>query len=115
MSTLTKVLEQARALQIRNGVSAREALALAMATQRRTSRMADAIRAGSERVPFQTAMPAASCLDAMLPRDREPTVAEIRDAWNECVGQSILNAVHAGNERGDERANMLAAPCAENQ
>lgn len=115
MSTLTKVLEQARALQLRVGVTAREALALAMATQRRTSRMAEAIRAGSERVPFQTAMPAASCLDAMLPRDREPTVAEIRDAWNECVGRSILHTVHAGNERGEEGADMYTATRAEHQ
>ncbi len=89
MSALTKVLEDARALQLRNGVTIREALALAMANQRRICRMADAIRnCGNE--PAHIDMPPASSLDARLPRDREPTIAEIRDAWKECMEQAGL-------------------------
>ena len=91
MSTLTKVLEEARTLQLRNGVTAREALALAMAAQRRTSRMAAAIHQHGCRVPLQIQMPAASSLDALLPRDREPTIEEIREAWKACTEQSSLN------------------------
>ncbi len=86
MNVLTKILDDACELQLRSGVSIREAVALAMANQRRLIRMADAIRhCGDE--PIHVQMPPASSLDARLPRDREPTIAEIRDAWKECMEQ----------------------------
>ena len=40
---------------------------------------------------LQIQMPAASSLDALLPRDREPTIEEIREAWKACTEQSSLN------------------------
>lgn len=89
MSALTKVLEEARALQLRNGVTAREALALAMAQQRRASRTQDSPQ-DEDIEPLQINMPAASCLDALLPRDREPSIEEIREAWKECMDQISL-------------------------
>lgn len=89
MNALTKILDDAHEMQLRNGVSIREALALAMANQRRLSRMADAIRHGGDE-PLHARMPPASSLDARLPRDREPTIAEIRDAWKECMEQAGL-------------------------
>lgn len=106
MSTLTKILEEARALQLRNGVTAREALALAMAGQRRMSR-APASIGDDDMVPMHVQMPAASCLDGLLPRDREPTIEEIREAWKACMEQSGL---YGGAERFQELADMSAGP-----
>ena len=91
MRALTKVLEEARALQLRNGVTAREALALAMAQQRRVGNTHTPADPHDEDIePLQINMPAASCLDALLPRDREPSIEEIREAWKECMDQISL-------------------------
>lgn len=94
MAPLTKILEQARVLQLRTRVGKREAIALAMANQRRTERNAEASTedsASSE--PAAPPLPAASCLDALLPRNREPTMEEIREAWKDCMEQgNVFNA-----------------------
>jgi len=83
---LSKVLEEARALQLRQGITAREALALALANERRALRMDTTDPSDTQQRLIN--MPAAACLDARLPRDREPSVEEIREAWKECVEQS---------------------------
>lgn len=96
MNSLTQILEEARAMQLRNGFSMREALAIAMARRRRLSQMAEASLEEGGPVPLRIQMPAALSLDALLPRDREPTIEEIREAWKECVEQSSL---YGGAER----------------
>jgi hypothetical protein len=90
MRILTKVLEEARVLQLRNGVTAREALAMAVAQQRRAGPVGETETGNQFEAPLQIGMPAASCLDSLLPRDREPTIAEIREAWKECMEQVSL-------------------------
>ncbi len=82
---LTTILEQARALQLRQGMTAREALALALANERRAQRELAAADAGRD--VMRIAMPAAACLDSRLPRHREPSIEEIREAWQECMEQ----------------------------
>jgi hypothetical protein len=86
-SALARVLEQARALQSRQGLSAREALAMALANVRRAKRLTPSGDLADTQ-PIQVPLPAAACLDARLPRDREPSIEEIREAWNECIEQS---------------------------
>lgn len=86
-SALTRILEQARALQLRQGISAREALAMALANARRAKRLTPSGDLADTQ-PMQMPLPSAACLDAQLPRDREPTIEEIREAWNECLEQS---------------------------
>lgn len=86
-SPLARVLEQARALQLRQGMSAREALAMALANARRAKRLTPAGDLADTQ-PIQAPLPSAACLDARLPRDREPSIEEIREAWNECLEQS---------------------------
>ena len=83
---LTTILEQARALQLRQGMTAREALALALANERRARRELAATDAGDHEV-MRISMPAGACLDARLPRHREPSIEEIREAWQECMEQ----------------------------
>lgn len=95
MNSLTQILEEARAMQLRNGFSMREALAIAMARRRRLSQMAEASLEEGGPVPLRIQMPAALSL-MLLPRDREPTIEEIREAWKECVEQSSL---YGGAER----------------
>ncbi|MEP7156617.1 MAG: hypothetical protein ABI905_12640 [Betaproteobacteria bacterium] len=92
MAPLTKILEQARVLQMRTRVGKREAIAMAMANERRSDRLSDtgAMRAANEPAPAQLQIPAASCLDALLPRNREPTMEEIREAWKDCMEQSSI-------------------------
>lgn len=96
MNSLTQILEEARAMQLRNGFTMREALAIAMARRRRLSYMPEASLEDGGPVPLRIQMPAALSLDALLPRDREPTIDEIREAWKECVEQSGL---YGGAER----------------
>lgn len=86
-SALARILEQARALQARQGISAREALAMALANARRAKRLTPSGELADTQ-PIQMPLPSAACLDARLPRDREPTIEEIREAWNECIEQS---------------------------
>ena len=83
---LTTILEQARVLQHRQGMTAREALSLALANERRSRQELAAIEAGDQEVQ-RISMPAAACLDARLPRHREPSIEEIREAWQECMEQ----------------------------
>ena len=107
MRALTKILEETRVLQLRNGVSTREALALVLAQQRRVQQAAGT---GQEDVgprPLQIQLPAASRLDALLPRDREPTVEEIREAWKECTEQSSL---FGGTEHFEDVAEITPQP-----
>ena len=84
MSALGKVLEGARVMQLRHGVSMREALALAIASARRSSRSLDTPHSDTDAI---LRMPHAASLDALLPRNREPTIEEIREAWKHCVAQ----------------------------
>jgi len=90
MAPLTKILEQARVLQLRTSVGKREAIALAMANERRTERNAGPVAGSDAAKPMQLPLPAASCLDALLPRNREPTMDEIREAWKDCMEQSSV-------------------------
>ena len=101
MAPLTRILEQARVLQLRKSVGKREAIAMALASQRRKERNSEmnkeadgGTQAGSddagESAPTKLPLPAASCLDSLLPRNREPTMEEIREAWKECKEQSSL-------------------------
>ena len=107
MRALTKILEETRVLQIRNGVTTREALALALAQQRRRLLMPGNVNEGDGAQPLQIQLPAASRLDALLPRDREPTMEEIREAWKECTEQSSLNG---GNEHFEDLAEISPQP-----
>ena len=112
MNALIKILEEARAMQYRNGVTMREALALAMANQRRVTRMTEALHHGDSREPLQIQMPAAAYLDALLPRDREPTIDEIREAWKVCLEQSSL---YGAAQRYEDRAEISAESLADAQ
>ena len=64
MRALTKILEETRVLQIRNGVTTREALALALAQQRRLRHMPGTANEGDGAQPLQIQLSAASRLDA---------------------------------------------------
>jgi hypothetical protein len=63
-------------------------------------------------VPLRIDMPAALRLDSLLPRDREPTMEEIREVWKECVEQSSL---YGGAERFEVVVETSAEPLPENQ
>ena len=88
MNALTKLLEDIRALRLRNGFTTRDALAIALGNQWDANAITDKIDVIRDGLPTQIHLPAASCLAALLPRDREPTIEEIREAWQECVAQS---------------------------
>ena len=101
MAPLTRILEQARVLQLRKSVGKREAIAMALANQRRKERNSEMSKAANgetkendggagESATAKLPLPAASCLDSLLPRNREPTMEEIREAWKECMEQSSL-------------------------
>ncbi len=112
MNSLTQILEEARAMQLRNGFSMREALAIAMARRRRLSHLPDAGDGSGGPVPLRIQTPAALNLDALLPRDREPTIDEIREAWKECVEQSSL---YGGAERYEVIPETAVDPLPENR
>ena len=87
MNALTKLLEDVRALRLRNGFTTRDALEIALGNQWGANAVTDTIDDIRDGLPTQNHLPAASCLAALLPRDREPTIEEIREAWQECVAQ----------------------------
>jgi hypothetical protein len=112
MNSLTQILEEARAMQARNGYTMREALAIAMARRRRLSYMPETSAEDGGPVPLRIQAPAALNLDALLPRDREPTLEEIREAWKECVEQSSL---YGGAERYEAVTETRAEPVQEDR
>lgn len=80
MSALGKILEGARVLRLRQRLSMREALAMSLARERRR-------RQGMDTTTLPV-LPSASRLDALLPRNREPTMEEIREAWQESLSEA---------------------------
>ncbi|MEO8104260.1 MAG: hypothetical protein ABI790_17230 [Betaproteobacteria bacterium] len=111
MGELTKLLEEVQALRMRNGGSTRDALAQVMANQQRSLGSSAAAPDRSGNAALQIQLPAASRLDELLPRDREPTIEEIRQAWKECTEQASL---YGAPEHFEDIAEITLLPLPDN-
>ena len=91
MPSLTRILEVANALQLRDRLTRREALSRALTYAAHDNALSPSpTHAEDAPMPLKILLPAAMSLDALLPHDREPTTEEIREAWKQCVEESSL-------------------------